>query len=382
MTQPTSTYRRLRRRPAETQIGFTTSLLVSLGLGIVALTAAPSISAQQITGEYQVEVRGSTYYLDRTPEEKQLRDNTTLIVKQQEDRITIQFKSVASAMSATTFEGRVGNNRFVAVWTSGAGEVRMITGEVDGRRLRGRLVYPRATADAGVPGWTEVEFSAVPHQVGQTGERQQTPGRVGTIRPPGTPRLPGASSSTSSGTASSDPLPVNLDIFLVPENPTARQKILFTTGIHRGSSVDLSRIDLFVGGQKVGTTRESYFEVTAGPFAEGRLEYRAVAYDSQGRSKVTTGSVMIGPKAPYGEVRGRITGNVQFVDSVSLASATLGDVARVQLNSSGWFYITYVPPGRYWLTVNAGKNPRIEPAEQIEITIRANEREQRNFTIK
>ena len=89
------------------------SLAVLVTLVFASLLALPTAYAQNISGEYQVEVRGTVHSVDQEPAERQLNSTTTLKVAQQGDFIKIEFGSFASVMSATLFEGRVGNGRLV-----------------------------------------------------------------------------------------------------------------------------------------------------------------------------------------------------------------------------------------------------------------------------
>lgn len=126
-------------------------------------TLADSASAQNIAGDYAVQVRGSVVATDRTPATRSIEDETTMEITQRGDRIQVTFGSFAGAMSARRFEGTVGNDRFTAIWWHRGSEDEAVTlwGEVRGDQLRGRLLYPRAAdRDGLVHGWTEITFSA------------------------------------------------------------------------------------------------------------------------------------------------------------------------------------------------------------------------------
>lgn len=84
----------------------------------------------------------------------------------------------------------------------------------------------------------------------------------------------------------------------------------------------------------------------------------------------------------YGAIQGRISGRLNLFSSLSLASETRGAVAEIEPNSSGYYSISYLPPGEYWLTVNAGKNSTVSPAEQVKITVQANERVAQNYSVE
>jgi hypothetical protein len=142
----------------------TTRRTIPILLLLLALmgTAVPA-QAQNIAGSYDVQVRGTTVYTDRSPVQESISDETTMEITQDGDRITIEFGSFAGAMSRTRFEGTVGNDRFTAIWwtSSREDEANVIWGRVSNGQLRGRLLYPRAAdRDGLVPGWTEVRFSA------------------------------------------------------------------------------------------------------------------------------------------------------------------------------------------------------------------------------
>ncbi|MEN8145017.1 MAG: hypothetical protein ABFS14_08720 [Gemmatimonadota bacterium] len=366
-------------------------------VAVVAFLAHPlPAPGQNIAGEYQVEVRGTTYHTDRAPETRQLRDNTTLRVKQTGDQIEIEFRSFASAMSATTFRGRVGHGRFVAVWTYPAAvdETRLITGEVDGGRLRGRLIYPRANADAGVPGWTEVEFSAVRHER-QTGQAAQQPAgqQTAAAQPPKRPgnlRLPGAISRaaranpTNAAAADAAAFAVGVNAMTVPEAPLTGHRIEFLargTPSSRGESV--ARMELWVNGLVQGSSDGNVLEVMAGPFPAGRLAYDVVAISSDGRRSEPARSTVDIARAGNTVIRGGISGNRDKISDVQLVRADGLTVAVSKLDSDGDYRFLGVPAGDYVIFVNDAKTEaRVSPTSNLEISVNGRKTYTRNFEVR
>ncbi|MDO9509193.1 MAG: hypothetical protein Q7I97_07660 [Thermovirgaceae bacterium] len=122
--------------------------------------------AQDISGEWDVEVHGYNYFTDRSPSRLVIPEtNTTMKITQTGSNITVTFGGFAGAMSATNFTGKVGENHFSAVWwfEGYPNEARVLTGHIspDGVSLWGELIYPRVSNREGVvPGWVEVSFVA------------------------------------------------------------------------------------------------------------------------------------------------------------------------------------------------------------------------------
>ncbi len=136
--------------------------LTVCAVALVALFAAP-VFAQNIAGEYQVTVKGTNVFLDRSPATRSISDTTTLKVSQSGDRVTMEFGSFGGASAATVFKGKVGNKRFAAVWwyQGSDHETKVLWGSVSGTRLLGRMIYPRVAYRPGlVPGWLEIAFTA------------------------------------------------------------------------------------------------------------------------------------------------------------------------------------------------------------------------------
>lgn len=344
-----------------------------------ALVAPPrSASAQDIAGEYQVEVRGTVYHLDRDPEQRTLRDNTTLTVEQQGDEIVIEFRSFASAMSATAFRGRVGNGRFVAVWSSASGgAARLITGEVDGRRLRGRLIYPRATADATVPGWTEVEFSAVPHE--RTGQATPTPAvrsRVPVRGPVGLRPRPAPDAAAE--------FAVEVSAVTDPEAPLAGHRITFlarATPTRSGESVE--RVELWVNGLVQGSSEGSVLDVVAGPFGAGRLTYDIVAVSSDGRRSEPLGHTVDVTAAGNATITGLLEGAPGLVTDVQLVRPDGRTIARSAVDEGGRYRFSGVPAGNYVIFVNDAKREAIvSPTSNLEIEVDGRRTYRRNFEVR
>lgn len=129
---------------------------------LIALFAAP-VFAQNIAGEYEVNVKGENVFLDKTPASRSISDTTTLKVKQSGDRITMEFGTFSGASAATIFKGKVGNKRFSAVWwyQGSDHETKVLWGSVSNNTLKGRMIYPRVAYRTGlVPGWVEISFTA------------------------------------------------------------------------------------------------------------------------------------------------------------------------------------------------------------------------------
>ena len=328
-----------------------------------------SAQAQSIAGEYQVEVRGTTYYLDREPVEKRLQDNTSLIVKQQGDQITLEFRSFASAMSTTVFHGRVGNNRFVATWSSGS-DIRLITGTVDGKRLRGRLIYPRASADAGVPGWTEVEFAASLDQ-----SRTQQTSAVPPKRPP-----PGGTVAANAEDVFSVEVVAMTDV----DAPLAGHRIEFLARVtpeSRGESVE--RVELWIDGRARGASAGNILEVTAGPFKAGRLAYDVVAVSSDGRRSAMSRNYVTVAQAGNTTIYGEITGNPDVIENVQLMHSDGRSVIKTPISSDGSYRLVSVPRGKYTIFVNEGKaEAMISPSPNLEIEVDGQSSYRRNFEVR
>ena len=76
----------------------------------------------------------------------------------------MEFGSIGDVSAATLFKGKVGNNRFAAVWwyQGYSHETKVVWGTVHNNELQGRMIYPRVANRQGlVPGWVEVTFSAI-----------------------------------------------------------------------------------------------------------------------------------------------------------------------------------------------------------------------------
>ena len=144
---------------------------VVLAMGCVLLFVSV-LWAQDISGEYEVSIRGTNIFLDVDPAQRPISDETTLDIEQTGEKISATFGSFAGASAATLFKGKVGNDRFCAVWwyQGAPHETKLIWGTVsgDGRTLKGTFMYPRAAyRDEGppgsqrlVPGWVEAKFTA------------------------------------------------------------------------------------------------------------------------------------------------------------------------------------------------------------------------------
>lgn len=351
---------------------------------VSGLLAAPTLAtAQQIAGEYQVEVRGTTTYLDRKPVQRPLRGNTSLTVEQDRDVITITFNSFASAMSTTKFRGRVGNGHFVALWAPGSTENQalMITGEVDGRRLRGRLVYPRATADAAVPGWTEVEFAAVRRErtgqsTGGTADRPasglqvggQPPRGAAAIRPGGALARPVAGNDDADG---EEPFAVDVIASTYPEAPRTGRRITFlarATPKERGASV--ARMEVWVNGLVQGSSDGDVLRVDAGPFRAGRLDYDIVAVSVDGRRSELLAHTVDVIRAGNSSISGRVTGQVGAVSYIELLRRSdEKSLARTKPSgNNGLYSFSGIPAGDYVLFVNDGKREAmVSPSSSVNV---------------
>ncbi|MGD8496455.1 MAG: hypothetical protein PVF05_09720 [Gemmatimonadales bacterium] len=373
------------------------SFRLAAGLPAIALLAAPAVAtAQQIAGEYQVEVRGSTVYLDRKPVERPIRDNTVLTVEQDGDVIAITFNSFASAMSTTTFRGRVGNGRFVAIWSpEGTGsQAMLITGAVDGNRLRGRLIYPRATADASVPGWTEVQFSAVGHEsrsssssLGDPGARpalpanRQAPQLADRLRPRG-------ALETGSGNATNDEEKFAVDVQAItnPELPRSGRRITFLArGTPKQQGETVKHMELWINGLVQGSTDGNLLRVEAGPFDAGRLEYDIAAVSTDGRrSEYMRHTVEIIPPG-NSIVYGHITGDVNAVDFVALVRRSdEKELARQKPLGNGQYQFDQVPAGDYVLFVSDGKREAmVSPSSNVDLHVDGSRRSyEQDFTVR
>jgi hypothetical protein len=370
------------------------ALLLASTLAAFIGMARP-LAAQDIAGEYQVEVRGTIYHLDRKPAQSALQDNTILTVEQQGDEIVIQFRSFAGAMSATTFRGRVGNGRFVAIWSppSGSGDARLITGMVDGNRLRGRLIYPSTTPDAAVPGWTEVEFSAVRQgrsSQGSTGAGGEaaTPARQPTPRdrlPIGRrPGRPAPAPAPAANAAAGADFAVDVAAMTVPDAPLAGHRIEFVargTPSVQGESIE--RMELWINGLVQGSSDGSLLEVEAGPFDAGNLNYDVVAVSADGRrSRPTTHRVRI--TASGGSViRGTISGDRGAISDVQLVRPNGRVAALTRPDASGDYHFTGVPAGDYVIFVNDGKTEaRVSPTSNLSISVDGRGSYTRDFQVR
>ncbi|MDP2481734.1 MAG: hypothetical protein Q8W45_00505 [Candidatus Palauibacterales bacterium] len=369
------------------------TLAVAATTATAFTTSTSTARAQSLAGEYQVEVRGTTVYLDREPVERALSDNTTLNVEQQGDQITIEFRSFASAMSTTVFEGRVGNGRFVAAWTSASGDLRLITGEVDGRRLRGRLIYPRATADASVPGWTEVEFGASPHEI-QTG--QATPGKglkpastaVAATRPPGRPPLtsrpPGAPDLQPTASSDvADDFEVEVTAMTAVDAPLADHRIEFLAkATPRPGEASVASVELWVNGLVQGSADGNVLELVAGPFPAGELEYDIVAVSTDGRRSKPQRSKVAISTAGNTTIRGRIHGHPEMVEDVQLLHPDGRLILRSPVDQYGAFRMEAVPAGEYVIFVNdAKREARVQPSSNVKITVDGTSDYHKNFEV-
>ena len=135
------------------------SLIAMLLVAVYASTAW----AQNISGLYNVTVKGSNIFTDRSPSRKQINDQTTLKVEQQGDRVTMEFGGFGGASAATIFKGKTGNGHFAAVWwyQGNANETKVLWGSVRQHKLHGTMIYPRVADRQGlVPGWVEITFVA------------------------------------------------------------------------------------------------------------------------------------------------------------------------------------------------------------------------------
>jgi hypothetical protein len=331
-------------------------------LSVVLLLSSTSLSAQDISGEYQVEVRGTTHYVDREPAERQLSDNTTLKVAQQGDSFKMEFGSFASAMSATTFEGRVGNNQFVAIsWSAGRpGEAPIITGEVVGGRLRGRLILPRATTNADlVPGWTEAEFSAVRQQVSQQ-TVPQTPSSRSLGRKTLQPRRQAPLSSAGSAVQG---FSFETAVSNEPQAATSRDQVKFEVVAEPPPGVEIERVELWINGKRVLSTGGRRAVRPYGPFSAGRIPFYLVAYAADGRK--ATGETQTLRVYPAGDasVTGDVWGRWALVSDVQLLDSEERVVKKVNLTPPGRYRFDHVPEGRFYIYVNdAGNGATIRPA--------------------
>lgn len=130
---------------------------------LLLVWAATPAWAQGLSGDYSVKVKGSNTFLDRSPANQRISDNTTLKVDQQGDLVTMTFGAFGGVSPATIFKGKVGNDRFAAVWwyQGSAHETKVIWGTVRNKKLHGRMIYPRVADRSGlVPGWVEIDFEA------------------------------------------------------------------------------------------------------------------------------------------------------------------------------------------------------------------------------
>ncbi len=135
----------------------------SLILSFTLLMLVTPLRAQNIAGEYEARITGTNHFLDRSPAQQAVSATTSIKVTQSGDQITMEVGGFAGVSAATIFKGKVGNNRFSAVWwyQGSDHETKVVWGTVSGNRLQGRLIYPRVADRSGlVPGWVEVTFSA------------------------------------------------------------------------------------------------------------------------------------------------------------------------------------------------------------------------------
>jgi hypothetical protein len=355
-------------------------------LAIPLLLCARPVEAQEIAGEYQVEVQGTTSYLDRQPAQQRLQDNTVLTVEQDGDTIKVEFGGFAGAMSTTIFRGRVGNGRFVALWTSPSnpGEARLITGEVVGDRLRGRLLYPRAAADAAVPGWTEIEFSAVRRGGPERQPASPLPGRMtpaDRLRRPPVGRVPAQPSGADADEAR---FAVDVMAMTEPEAPLAGHRIEFIARVTpKRSGESVERTELWINGLVQGSSDGGLLEVEAGPFNAGRLEYQIRAISSQGSpSELITRRVDV-TSAGNTTISGRLAGGHSSITDVQLVRLDGLTVARSRVDGNGRYRLTGIPAGDYVIFVNDAKNEAmVSPTSNLEIRVDGRSSYTRDFEVR
>lgn len=359
-----------------------------------SLLAAGPAAAQQIAGEYTVEVVGWTYHLDRDPDRRELGDETTLSVEQDGDRIVIDFGSFASAMSTTRFRGRVGHDRFVAVWSSGDGDARVLTGRVQNGTLRGELLYSRGGSDAAVPGWTSVRFRAVPASESSAKDSPAAsmgrlrPPRVGNQAPPISPRARpgGAVLPGESGASDDSPEEAFAPTVLThtdPEAPTSRDRVTLMARADAPPGERVERTEIWMNGMLQGSSDGSRVEATVGPFEPGRVDFDVVAVSGSGqRSEPHPSSVTVRP-AGESVIRGRIRGHPELVTNVQLLNASQELVATRPVGRNGRFRFEGIARGRYYLFVNDGKREaRISPGSTVQFTVDGRSTYRKDFTVE
>lgn len=137
------------------------NLFVSLSAAFFMILGS-SLFAQNIAGTYKMKLTGNQVYTDRKPVADAVSGENTFTITQNGDEITVQMSGFKSEWSAHNMSGRVGNNRFIAVLTSGSKSVYMIQGKINGKIIEGEYMYVRyGDGNSGiVPGWTKVSYKA------------------------------------------------------------------------------------------------------------------------------------------------------------------------------------------------------------------------------
>lgn len=348
---------------------------------------------QQIAGEYEVVVEGSAYYLDREPDRRALRDRTTLTIKQDGDRIALEFGTFASAMSATAFHGRVGNDRFVALWSSASsgGRSRLILGRVVEGGLRGRLIDPRAAADATVPGWTEISFRAerrpsaardsdavaLPSERPSAGKRPLRP------RTPRDARWEPRPHAVPAEAGERDPFQVQITAVTEPAAPVAGRRVDVLARATAQAGETVARMELWIDGLIRGSSEESVLDVRAGPFEPGRVDYEIVAVSADGRRSDPWRETLVVAPAGRTVVSGRITGRPAMVTDVQLLTPEERVVARSPVDGDGRYRFSGLSAGVYWIFVNDGKREAwISPAASVRIQVDGTSGYTRDFEVR
>lgn len=274
-------------------------------LACVFLVHAAVAGAQETTpdGEYTAVFKGKVHYTDRQPAEQEIVERTTLRISTEGDKTTILVGQIGSAMSATRFEARSGNGKFVAVHSHPGREnqATILWAESPSRHvLKGTLLYPRV-ADGLVPGYTELQFEA---KASASGPRDRMPASrspaglssasdlkrrfpapastsadsgASDARPPKElkPRQPAASTGSSviSGTITGDTGVVR-DIQLVDEDEnTLQTTTLDRNGRYRFENVAAGRYWIYVNDGRA----EAYITTSSGDrsvTADGRKSYQ------------------------------------------------------------------------------------------------------------
>lgn len=137
--------------------------MIMVAMLFVAMCTA-TVWAQDISGNYKVTVKGVNVMMKRSSAHQHFSDETTLKVSQNGDRVTMTFGSFGGVSAATIFKGKVGNNRFSAVWwyQGYSHETKVIWGRVRNNKLSGQMIFPRVAYKPGmVSGWVEIDFEAV-----------------------------------------------------------------------------------------------------------------------------------------------------------------------------------------------------------------------------